>query len=519
MKFNQIPDFLMAGCRAAVVYGLRTRTFIACTLLIAAPGSDAWSNTLPTDFSRLDTYIQSQLESAGIPGAAVVVVSKDKVLHMRGFGISGPGGKTPTPQTLFMPGSVSKSFTALAVMQLVEAGKIGLDVPVINYIPWFQLADPVPSGQITVRQLLNQNSGFSTLNGSNYCFANCDRSDIALEHSVRELRNVKLNAPPGTHWEYSNINYVILGYLIQRISGEPYDKYIERHVFGPLGMRNSVASDKLGKTADLATGYRYWFGKAVPAYELPYQTSLVPAGYLFTSAEDMGRYLMAHLNGGMVDGISIISSSGIDTLHQSSVPVIGNDRYAMGWYFNSAVPNFFEHNGGLPNFFSQMAIDAKEGWGVALLVNADNMLSGPAIQSLGVQVENILRGREPAAIKKGSMFSPALIALFGLLLVHLIIGFWIIRRISKWRTFPESLPKTRTGWMLNGLLPPAIGLILTIVYTVVVPRENGINLAGLLLFAPDAGLLLILNVCLALIVSLACTYFVFINYFRKFARP
>ncbi|MBC7490482.1 MAG: beta-lactamase family protein, partial [Glaciimonas sp.] len=365
MKFNQIPDFFMAGRRAAAAYVVRFSAFIAWTLLIAAPGSNVWSDTLPTDFSRLDTYIQSQLESASIPGATLVVVSKDKVLHMRGFGIRGPDGNPPTSQTLFMLGSTSKSFTALAIMQLVEAGKIGLDLPVKTYLPWFQVADPVASGRITVRQLLNQNSGFSTLDGRKN-FANTDRSDTALELNVRELKNVKLQSAPGTHWEYSNINYVILGYLVQAISGEPYDRYIERNVFGPLGMKNSSASDKLGRTADLATGYRYWFGKAKPAYELPYPTSQVSAGYLFTNAEDMGRYLMAHLNGGVVEGVSVISSSGIDTLHLSGVPIFGNDRYAMGWFFNSSTPTFFDHNGGLPNFFSQMAIDTKEGWGVAL---------------------------------------------------------------------------------------------------------------------------------------------------------
>ena len=94
-----------------------------------------------------------------IPGASLAIIEGDRIVHMRGFGQARPGGETPTPQTPFFIGSLTKSITALAVMQLVEAGKVELDAPVQRYLPWFRVADPEASAQMTVRHLLNQTSG------------------------------------------------------------------------------------------------------------------------------------------------------------------------------------------------------------------------------------------------------------------------------------------------------------------------------------------------------------------------
>src|SRR5512138_2868748 len=105
------------------------------------------------------------MRAAHIPGLALGVVRGDKVVYLKGYGIAGPDGRAVTPQTPFILGSSSKSFTALAVMQLVEAGKIDLDAPVTSYVPWFRTADPTESNQITVRNLLNQDSGMGVYAG------------------------------------------------------------------------------------------------------------------------------------------------------------------------------------------------------------------------------------------------------------------------------------------------------------------------------------------------------------------
>ena len=126
------------------------------------------------------------MDAQRIPGLALGIVEGDRIVHMRGFGKADESGRAVSPQTPFVIGSLSKSVTALAIMQLVEAGKVDLDAPVQRYIPWFRVADERASAQITVRHLLNQTSGLSTKTGRSFQGSG-DTSDDALEQAVRKL--------------------------------------------------------------------------------------------------------------------------------------------------------------------------------------------------------------------------------------------------------------------------------------------------------------------------------------------
>src|SRR5215208_8208563 len=117
------------------------------------------AQTKLTEFDAVDTYVSRKMKELGIPGAALVIVQGDQIVHLKAFGVADADGRPVTPQTPFFTGSTGKSFTALAIMQLVEAGKIKLDAPVQTYLPWFRVADADASERITVRQLLNQDSG------------------------------------------------------------------------------------------------------------------------------------------------------------------------------------------------------------------------------------------------------------------------------------------------------------------------------------------------------------------------
>jgi CubicO group peptidase (beta-lactamase class C family) len=114
------------------------------------------------DLAAIDRYVEAHRQATRLPGLALCIVHGDQVVHLRGFGHADPSGRPVTPQTPFLLASTTKSFTALAVMQLVEAGKVDLDAPVQRYLPWFRLADPAASARITVRHLLNHTSGLAT---------------------------------------------------------------------------------------------------------------------------------------------------------------------------------------------------------------------------------------------------------------------------------------------------------------------------------------------------------------------
>ena len=139
-------------------------TLICLTVMLALTIGHVNANPAQpaeADFATIDAYITEQTNDLGIPGMALGIVQGDQVVHMQGFGVADSSGRAVTPQTPFYIGSVTKSFTALAVMQLVEEGKIDLDAPVQTYLPWFELADKEASTKITVRNLLNQTSGIS----------------------------------------------------------------------------------------------------------------------------------------------------------------------------------------------------------------------------------------------------------------------------------------------------------------------------------------------------------------------
>jgi len=174
-------------------------------MLVPAIGSVKASPTQQgeTDFAAIDAYVDTQLNDLGIPGIALGIVQGDQIVHLQGFGFADSSGRKITPQTPFYIGSVTKSFTALAVMQLVEAGKIDLDAPVQTYLPWFELADKAASAKITVRHLLNQTTGISTIDGNRFW-----NSQLGLEETVRGLKTIQLTQPVGTTFQYSNTNPV-----------------------------------------------------------------------------------------------------------------------------------------------------------------------------------------------------------------------------------------------------------------------------------------------------------------------
>ncbi len=160
-------------------------------------------------YAAIDRYIEQQMRRLSIPGLSLALVEGDRIVYQRGFGRARPGGSPPAPQTPFVLGSTTKSFTALAVMQLVEAGKIELDTPVQRYLPWFRVADPTVSAAMTVRHLLNQTSGLPMLAGM-AGLANFDTGAEAAERQARALASLTLRRPASAAWEYSNLNYNLL---------------------------------------------------------------------------------------------------------------------------------------------------------------------------------------------------------------------------------------------------------------------------------------------------------------------
>ncbi|SCC42719.1 Penicillin-binding protein [Bacillus wiedmannii] len=263
--------------------------FILCNvfmLYITDPKVYAQQNIKIT----LDKYIEKFIKEQNIPGASVAIVHNKDVFFTKTVGITGESEKKVTSKTPFAIGSISKSLTALAIVKLIEDKKIKLEDPVQRYLPWFKLKDPQISSTITIQQLLTHTSGISTYEG----LALSDKqskNSTALQENVMKLSNLKLTAPPGEKYQYSNANYIILGALIEAVTNETYSSYMEKHIFQPLNMNGAAASKETAYEKGYLTGYQSWFGiprKSVVSYD----NAGAPYGYITASLEDMIQFIM-----------------------------------------------------------------------------------------------------------------------------------------------------------------------------------------------------------------------------------
>lgn len=218
-----------------------------CSLFITLLLSESFTSSLAAqgknhvEFTNIDTYIESQMDTYRIPGLLLAIIKGDQIVSMHGYGIANPSGQPVTPQTTFIIGSIGKSITATAMMILVEAGKVNLDASIQQYLPWFRLADAEASAKITVRMLLNHTSG--TPNGAGWASqAYNDLSDDALEEQVRSFHSVELSHAPGMVYEYANANYQVAGMIVQAVSGQSFQAFIQEHIYAPLEMSNSFTS-------------------------------------------------------------------------------------------------------------------------------------------------------------------------------------------------------------------------------------------------------------------------------------
>jgi len=372
----------------------RNRIFVAViclTLMLALSiGNVSASPTqqAETDFAAIDAYVTEQMNALGIPGMALGIVQDDQIVHLQGFGAADSSGRAVTPQTPFYIGSLTKSFTALAVMQLVEAGKIDLDAPVQKYLPWFELADKEASAKITVRHLLNQTTGISQKDG-NRVWSN----QQGLEEYVRGLDPIQLTQPVGSTYQYSNLNYSIAGLIVEQVSGQSYADYVTQNIFEPLDMRHSYASRAPALADGLAEGHYYMFGRAF-VNEGVVPPANIPAGHLIASVEDLSHYAIAQLNDGRYGDTPILSSQGIAQLHAPAIAISGDKRYAMGWNVNTVdgIPLVF-HPGDAGRNHSILFLMPDRGVGFVLLANASGFEQADQVDQIAASVFFMLNGK------------------------------------------------------------------------------------------------------------------------------
>jgi len=284
----------------------------------SAPVSSAPATPEPTgvhDLTKadleafLDALLPAQLQSRDMAGAVVAVVKDGQVLLAKGYGDADVAAKKPVVagETLFRPGSISKVFTAIAVLQLVEQGKLDLDRDVNDYLDFAipkTFAEP-----ITLRRLLTHTAGFEEVIKNLF---------VASANEMRPLREYLIAVMPerifrpGTVPSYSNYGLALAGYIVERSAGEPFEKYIAAHILGPLRMEHSTFAQPLPPTLEPAMSKGYAAtAQGAKSFEF---VQAAPAGALSTTATDMARLVLALLADGTLDGATILKPESVHAM-------------------------------------------------------------------------------------------------------------------------------------------------------------------------------------------------------------
>ncbi len=303
--------------------------------------------------ARMDAYLAANFPRAGAPGLAVAVVDAGGVRYLRTF------GDCPDADAPFVVGSLSKSFTAVAVMQLVEQGAVDLDAPASRYAPGYDVPD-----EVTVRSLLNQTSGFGAYD------------------SLAEAADGELGETFGA-FSYANANYDLLGRVVEGASGEDYACYLDEHVLEPLGMASTTADPARAEALGMVPGHRDWFGLPVADGFRHAQGDGAwggPAsGYVASSVRDMASYLRMYLNGGMGDGARVLSADSVRRMFLDRVPdPEGDTYYGMGWTSFSWDDGelVLSHDGQVENYTASMCLLPERGIGIVALSDANDNAGG-----------------------------------------------------------------------------------------------------------------------------------------------
>ncbi len=311
----------------------------------------------------LDGFMPYALRNGDIAGAVVVVVKDGQVLTQRGFGYADVAKRTPVDpdRTLFRPGSVSKLITWTAVMQQVEAGKIDLDADINRYLD-FKIP-PRDGKPVTMRQLMTHTAGFEER------IKEIMLTDPKQLPSLRDYVSAwvpKRIFAPGTTPAYSNYATALAGYIVARVTGQSFDDYVDARVFAPLGMANSTFRQPLPAklSAQMSRGYARASEKA-KGFEL---VGPAPAGSMAASGADMGRFMIAHLNG----GAGLMSAATARQMHDTPTNILPPlNRMELGFFeTNVNGRQVIAHLGDTQWFHSALHLFMAEKTGIYLSVNS-----------------------------------------------------------------------------------------------------------------------------------------------------
>ena len=444
--------------------------------------------------ARLDAYLDASFPETRLPGAAVAVVDASGTVYERTL------GDVSSADAPMLVGSLSKSFTAVCVMQLVERGLVDLDAPAASYLG--NPSNLPPS--VTVRSLLNQTSGLGYYDSEAQALARTEPGESAGSFS------------------YANANYDLLGRVVEDVSGEPYALYLRDHVLAPLGMGRSSAdadatlADGTPLAQALAPGHRNWFGAFVADGfrhpEGPDAWGSAPSGYVASSLGDLERYLEMYLGKGAVPGTAgaqrVLDATSVDQMFLSRVPdPTGDTYYGMGWtsfsWDNDEL--VLSHDGSVEGYCARMVLLPDRGVGIVMLTDASDEIAGSSLFfEMADGVVQTVAGDTPDPVE-GSWYVDAHAGDDVVYVVAVAACTLAVLWVGRWRRYLVRIGVGERGWRglsLAGRLGTCARLLpwpVLVGFVLARPDAWGVPWRDLLTFVPDVSLVLV--VCAALLAA------------------
>lgn len=356
---------LLAACAVGIGVGV-------VTILASVPAAD---------FNAANALMLRLMSMDDVPGAALALIKDGKIVLEKGYGVRDLAAHAPvTVETLFNIGSISKSFTALGIAQLVDQHHVDLDTPIVRYIPELRLGDPHATQTITLRQLLSHTSGLPADDQWPR------QVPPTRDGIIGEFAGMPITAQPGTRFQYCSRCVVLAAYVLERVTGQSWEAYTRKHIFEPLGM--TTASFGLGgleEAPDRAQPYRHEAVSGevpVPWGRLQYLQPLAPAGGVNANIDEMARYALLQLGDGTMSGHQVLSARMMAESHRPEIAV-GTDwtpsartedlHCALGWFTSEAHgAHLVFHNGANPGFRAAIFLVPSSKAGVVILTNAES---------------------------------------------------------------------------------------------------------------------------------------------------
>jgi len=447
---------------------MNKKIIIITVLLIM---TTSFTITYAQDVNLIDSLLEKHMESSNIPGISVGLIKDNELIYKKSKGIVNGKKKLQTTDPMFI-GSLSKSITALGVMQLVEKNLVSLNDPIQKHIPYFKLNNLKDGNDITVQKLLNHRSGLFHSNSLPET-----SNDSSLRERITQLSNKEIKIDDMQEFHYFNDNYNILGLLIEEVSGKSYSTYIRDNIFKPLEM-NSTTADYQQIIDQEVIGYTNFFGFSIEKNREVVKYD-IPSGYILSNLEDMNKYLSFLIKGNP----DILSKESLEAMRTT----IGDSNYAMGWYIkNNNGQKVVEHSGSLPGFNSQITLIPEKNSGFVYILNKNYMFN-----DINDNLFKVITNQN------GFNHFPYILVLriaAAILLLLTLKDVWDIRKLLK-----EN--KTKKQWIKESIKSLLLGLffLLGIMFILRNLLNLDISFQTIYMYTPDLAILWVIAIAIQFI--------------------